>query len=33
VKVYLCPDNPVVENVPANEVRYPEAEAVFAKGH
>jgi prepilin-type N-terminal cleavage/methylation domain-containing protein len=33
VKTYLCPDNPVVEDTPGDEIRYPETKAVFAKGH
>ena len=33
VKLYLCPDNPDVENTPAGEVRFGESKVVFAKGH
>ena len=33
VKIFLCPDNPDVGTVPAEEVRFPDSKAVFAKGH
>ncbi len=33
VKVYLCPDNPDIQNVAAGEVRFAESKSVFAKGH
>jgi prepilin-type N-terminal cleavage/methylation domain-containing protein/prepilin-type processing-associated H-X9-DG protein len=33
VNDYLCADNPDVANVPADDIRFPERKAVFAKGH
>jgi prepilin-type N-terminal cleavage/methylation domain-containing protein/prepilin-type processing-associated H-X9-DG protein len=33
VKIFLCPDNPDVGTVPAQEVRFSDSKAVFAKGH
>jgi type II secretory pathway pseudopilin PulG len=33
VKLFLCPDNPDTDVLPAWEVRYPEGRGTFAKGH
>ena len=33
LKMLLCPDNPDVADVPAEEVRYPDSKSVFAKSH
>ncbi len=33
VAVYLCPDNPDVKSVSAQEVRFPESRSNFAKAH
>src|SRR5271166_6525916 len=33
VPIFLCPDNPDVENTPAADVRFPDSKSVFAKGH